>query len=167
MFCVSPNKYRSLGSSLGLLCQHPTNEGIDGATSLLHGKNRSLDPLEKGMETHSSIHARRISWTQEDRLEGRKELDTTGVTPHARERKSRRSSRPVLTRMGWGHRLRLWSLAEVEQLVSKSFVSCQAISFWPFDLREQASWSPLLCRLLSLYLSESSCVHFIHNFQEF
>ena len=68
--------YRRLGSSLGLLCQHPTNGGINWATSLQHGKSISPDPLEKGMETHPSIqpgesHGHRSigqrvakSWTQ-------------------------------------------------------------------------------------------------------
>ena len=116
------------------------------------------DPLQ-----HS---AWRISWTQERRPEGRKELDTTEVTAGAQERTSRLSSWPLLTQSGRDRHCFLQSLAEAEQLLSKSFLSCQAISFWSFDHREQALLSPLLCWLLSLYLSESSCVHFIHSFQE-
>ena len=45
------------------------------------------DPLEEEMATHSSILARRISWTEEPgKLQswGHKELDTTEVIKHAR-----------------------------------------------------------------------------------
>ena len=39
------------------------------------------DPLEEGMETHSSILAWRISWTEEPvQSTGSKELDTTELT---------------------------------------------------------------------------------------
>ena len=41
------------------------------------------DPLEKEMATYSSIHAWRISWTEEPgRLWGCKELDKTEVNEH-------------------------------------------------------------------------------------
>ena len=44
------------------------------------------DPLEKSMETHSSILARRIPWTEESGVYspwGHQELDTMEVTLHA------------------------------------------------------------------------------------
>ena len=58
------------------------------------------DPLEKGMATHSSIHAWRIPWTEEPgglQSKGRKESEATEATWHASP-----ETFLVVTVEGWG-----------------------------------------------------------------
>ena len=63
---------RSLGEGIGYALQYswvsPVAEMVKSLTAIQETWVRSLgweDPLEKGMATHSSILAWRISWTEE------------------------------------------------------------------------------------------------------